>query len=273
MSVSPPTISFLCRLSSFPSVTHRLPPVPRLSLFVNHSRPLCSHRSLFVNPSCPLYSRQSPGRRLPSVPVSRSFSVPVCSRRLSLFLSFVVSSVFTPSDFVFLVVTPIPVLVPNHSHSRSLVLYRAGLVTAATTFVSASSTAFLPTNFLFTQLLDKDLDFLYMLGAAGLGLSLSLIHIYVTPLKRTLQVFYVLGVIGFNRLVFKEGNNNKGHFCFLLVVVYFVDPVLSSYSDTSCLFHKDDIGDKFMFMFMALSENEKEALIEKVRAAQGQSEE
>ncbi|KAM7259184.1 hypothetical protein ACFE04_014925 [Oxalis oulophora] len=29
-------------------------------------------------------------------------------------------------------------------------------------------------------------------------------------------------------LVFKEGNNNKGRFGFLLVVVYFVDPVLSS---------------------------------------------
>ncbi|KAM7269463.1 hypothetical protein ACFE04_024960 [Oxalis oulophora] len=231
---------------------------------------------------------------------------------------------------------------------KEVVLYRAGLVTAATTFVTASSTAFLPTNFLFTQLLDKDLDFLYTLGAAGLGLSLSLIHIYVTPLKRTLQAFYVLGVIGslltyiqlaqpggeslvhyvvnnptavwfvgplfaaLTGLVFKEGlcygKLEAGLLTFIiptlllghlftrnvqsglmddgvkhallgswmaLFVIFagrkFTQPI--KYSDASCLLYKDDIGDKSVFMFMALSENEKEALIEKVRAAQGQSEE
>ena len=33
-------------------------------------------------------------------------------------------------------------------------------------------------------------------GAAGLGASLFLIHIYVTPLKRLLQIFWALGVGG-----------------------------------------------------------------------------
>ncbi|KAM7260195.1 hypothetical protein ACFE04_015936 [Oxalis oulophora] len=51
----------------------------------------------------------------------------------------------------------------------------------------------------------------------------------------------------------------------------FTQPI--KYSDASCLLYKDNIDDKYMFMFMALSENEKKVLIEKVRAAQGQSEE
>lgn len=35
-----------------------------------------------------------------------------------------------------------------------------------------------------------------LLGAAGFGVSLYLIHIYVTPIKRTLQLLWAAGVIG-----------------------------------------------------------------------------
>lgn len=75
-------------------------------------------------------------------------------------------------------------------------MYRSGLVTAASSFVIASSTAFLPENSWVRELLSQNLDLFYALGAGGLGLSLLLIHIYVTEIKRALQAFWALGVIG-----------------------------------------------------------------------------
>lgn len=66
-------------------------------------------------------------------------------------------------------------------------------MTAALSFVVASSTAFLPDNSLLSE---KNVDLLYVLGSAGLGLSLYLIHIYVTEIKRTLQALWALGVVG-----------------------------------------------------------------------------
>lgn len=77
-----------------------------------------------------------------------------------------------------------------------VISYRSGLVTAATSFVLASSTALLPDDFLLTDLLKQNIDVIYAFGAAGLGLSLVLIHIYVTEIKRTLQGLWLLGVVG-----------------------------------------------------------------------------
>lgn len=75
-------------------------------------------------------------------------------------------------------------------------MYRSGLVTAAASFVAAASLAFIPENSLFSDVLKRNLDLFYTLGAGGLGLSLLLIHIYVTEIKRTLQALWVLGVLG-----------------------------------------------------------------------------
>lgn len=77
-----------------------------------------------------------------------------------------------------------------------VILYRSGLVTAAASFVFAASTAFLPDHSFLTDLIKPNFDFFYALGAAGLGLSLLLIHIYVTEIKRTLQLLWGLGVLG-----------------------------------------------------------------------------
>lgn len=77
-----------------------------------------------------------------------------------------------------------------------MILYRSGLVTAATSFVLASSTAFLPDGSAISDLIKGNLDLLYTLGACGLGLSLFLIHIYVTEIKRTLQALWMLGAFG-----------------------------------------------------------------------------
>ena len=75
-------------------------------------------------------------------------------------------------------------------------MYRSGLVTAAASFVIASSAAFLPEGSTFGDILKQNVDFLYIVGAGGLGLSLFLIHIYVTPIKRFLQALWALGVVG-----------------------------------------------------------------------------
>lgn len=78
-----------------------------------------------------------------------------------------------------------------------MILYRSGLVTAAASFVLASSMAFLPDHgFAITDLIKGNFDLLYTLGACGLGLSLYLIHIYVTEIKRTLQALWLLGAFG-----------------------------------------------------------------------------
>ncbi|KAM1418176.1 hypothetical protein EV1_021272 [Malus domestica] len=58
---------------------------------------------------------------------------------------------------------------------REVILYRSGLVIAATSFVVAASAAFLPDSFFLTGILKHNLDFVYAIGADGLGLSLFLI--------------------------------------------------------------------------------------------------
>jgi uncharacterized integral membrane protein len=67
-------------------------------------------------------------------------------------------------------------------------------VTAAASFVIAASAAYLPDNL--SDTLKQNIDFLYVIGSGGLGLSLFLIHIYVTEIKRTLQALWGLGVLG-----------------------------------------------------------------------------
>ena len=81
-------------------------------------------------------------------------------------------------------------------YALQVILYRAGLVTAAASFVVAGSTAFLPADSFLKQTLEQSLDVFYLLGTAGLGLSLYFIHIYVTAIKRTLQALWALGVVG-----------------------------------------------------------------------------
>ncbi|KAK1310000.1 hypothetical protein QJS10_CPA08g00402 [Acorus calamus] len=209
------------------------------------------------------------------------------------------------------------------SDVREVILYRSGLVTAATSFVIASSAAFLPDGTSLGDVIKQNSDLLYAIGAGGLGLSLFLIHIYVTPIKRTLQALWAIGVVGslgtyvslarpldesliqyvltnpnaiwlvgplfasLTGLVFKEG------LCYGKLeagILTFVIPTLllghlSGLMDDKVklgllglwmvLFTvfaarkftqpiKDDIGDKSVFMFNALPEEEKMALRRKL---------
>lgn len=207
------------------------------------------------------------------------------------------------------------------SDVREVVLYRSGLVTAASSFVFAASYAFLPSDSLLSEIIKQNLDLLYTLGAGGLGVSLFLIHIYVTEIKRTLQAFWALGVIGslatctnlaqpagenliqyvvnnptavwfvgplfaaLTGLVFKEGlcygKLEAGILTFIIPTVLLghltglMDDgvkltLLASWMALFVIFAgrkftqpiKDDIGDKSVFMFNSLPDDEKKALIE-----------
>ncbi|XP_031474507.1 uncharacterized protein LOC116246785 [Nymphaea colorata] len=202
---------------------------------------------------------------------------------------------------------------------REVILYRSGLVTASATLIIAGSAAFLPDG-VFKDFIRAYIDLLYAIGAGGLGLSLALIHIYVTPIKRTLQAFWVLGAIGslvtyltlaqpagesltqyvinqptavwfvgplfaaLTGLVFKEGlcygKLEAGVLTFLIPTVLLGhltglanDNVKISLLAVWMLFFmifasrkftqpiKDDIGDKSVFMFNSLPEEEKKALV------------
>ncbi|GAV72087.1 DUF2301 domain-containing protein [Cephalotus follicularis] len=211
----------------------------------------------------------------------------------------------------------------DSSDVREVILYRSGLVTAAASFVAAASTAFVPSNSLLREIVEQNLDLLYMFGAGGLGLSLFLIHIYVTEIKRTLQAFWALGVLGslatyvnlaqpagdnlvqyvihnptavwfvgpmfaaLTGLVFKEGlcygKLEAGLLTFIIPIILLghmsglMDDgvkltLLGSWMALFTIFAgrkftqpiKDDIGDKSVFMFNALAEEERKALVEKL---------
>ncbi|CAA6663981.1 unnamed protein product [Spirodela intermedia] len=196
----------------------------------------------------------------------------------------------------------------DSSDVLEVILYRTGLVTAAASFVVAASSAYLPeVSFL------KDV----------IRLSLFLIHIYVTPIKRFLQLLWAVGVLGslgtylslaqpeseslieyvvnnpgavwlvgplfasLTGLVFKEGlcygkleaglltfviptlllghltNLMDGEVKLGLMGVWMaLFVVFAARKFTQPI--KDDIGDKSVFMFNALPEEEKKALLQRL---------
>ncbi|KAK9276292.1 hypothetical protein L1049_005823 [Liquidambar formosana] len=211
----------------------------------------------------------------------------------------------------------------DSSDVREVILYRSGLVTAAASLVVAGTVAFLPDNSLLSEVIKQNLDLFYAIGAGGLGLSLFLIHIYVTEIKRTLQALWALGVVGslatYTNLAHPAGESLIQYVIDYPIAVWFVGPLFAAltglvFKEGLCygkleagvltfiipsvlLGHltglmddgvklallgswmalfvvfagrkftqpiKDDIGDKSVFMFNALPEGEKKALIEKL---------
>lgn len=113
-----------------------------------------------------------------------------------------------------------------------VILYRAGLVTAGASFLVAASAAFLPDNNWATDLVKQNLDLLYAIGGGGLGLSLILIHIYVTEIKRTLQALWLLGVVGsflaYTNLAGPAGEGLVPYVVHNPVAVWFVGPLFAA---------------------------------------------
>ncbi|CAA0249609.1 unnamed protein product [Arabidopsis thaliana] len=206
---------------------------------------------------------------------------------------------------------------------KEVILYRSGLVTAAASFVAASSAAFLPGDSWLSETIKQNHDLFYFVGASGLGLSLFLIHIYVTEIKRTLQALWALGFVGsfatYAALARPAGDNLVHYVVDHPSAVWFVGPLFASltglvFKEGLCygkleaglltfiipsvlLGHlsglmndevklvllgtwmalflvfagrkftqpiKDDIGDKSVFTFMSLSDDEKKAIVEKL---------
>eukprot|EP00798_Chlamydomonas_sp_ICE-L_P013727 gene13727-19625_t len=79
---------------------------------------------------------------------------------------------------------------------KEVFLYRLGINVAAAAAVSSVAISVIPESVGVHDLLLPALDPICLLGAAGLGLSLTQIHIYVDFLKKTLQVFWLLGLTG-----------------------------------------------------------------------------
>lgn len=211
----------------------------------------------------------------------------------------------------------------EQSDVKEVILYRSGLVTAAASFVAASSAAFLPENSWLSEIIKQNQDLFYLVGAGGLGLSLFLIHIYVTEIKKTLQALWALGVVGslaayaalarpdsdslvqyvvdhptavwfvgplfasLTGLVFKEGlcygKLEAGLLTFIIPSVLLGHlsglmndeaklVLLGTWMALFVVFAgrkftqpiKDDIGDKSVFMFMSLPEDEKKAVVAKL---------
>lgn len=104
-------------------------------------------------------------------------------------------------------------------------------MTAASSFVVAASTALLPENSLF-DIIKQNLDLFYTIGAGGLGLSLFLIHIYVTEIKRTLQALWGLGVVGslatYTSLALPAGENLVQYVVNHPSAVWFVGPLFAA---------------------------------------------
>ncbi|XP_015690805.2 uncharacterized protein LOC102707762 [Oryza brachyantha] len=212
----------------------------------------------------------------------------------------------------------------EYSDVREVLLYRSGLVTAAASFVAAASAAFIPEGNAAGDAVRQSLDLFYATGAAGLGLSLVLIHIYVTPIKRFLQALWVVGALGsvgtyvaaaqpldeslvryvldhpaalwfvgptfaaLTGLVFKEGlcygKLEAGILTFVIpgLLLGHLSGLMDDGTKAGLLgvwmvlftvfaarkFQqpiKDDIGDKSVFMFNALPEEEKKALLQKLQ--------
>lgn len=148
-------------------------------LRTDHSSRACQSNSLDywnIHPTCPEYKLE-PAVHVYGLSLYVSFSHKVWHWKGS------VCNCFKKCELIFM-------------SFQQVILYRSGLVTAAASFVIAGASAFLPEHTFLRDIVGQDIDLFYMLGAGGLGLSLFLIHIYVTPIKRTLQALWAIGVLG-----------------------------------------------------------------------------
>jgi uncharacterized integral membrane protein len=80
----------------------------------------------------------------------------------------------------------------TQSDRQGVIIYRAGLMVAALSFAIGWALVLWQG---FNPTVLRALTPLYTLFAAGLGVSLVMIHIYMVSLHRALQVFWVIGAI------------------------------------------------------------------------------
>jgi uncharacterized integral membrane protein len=79
----------------------------------------------------------------------------------------------------------------NQSDRKSVIIYRTALMVAALSFAIASALVLFDTNPTTIQAITP----LYTVFCLALGVSLLTIHIYLAPLHRALQAFWLIGCI------------------------------------------------------------------------------
>uniref|UniRef100_A0A061QX12 Integral membrane protein n=1 Tax=Tetraselmis sp. GSL018 TaxID=582737 RepID=A0A061QX12_9CHLO len=79
---------------------------------------------------------------------------------------------------------------------KEVTAYRVGISAATLSLLVCSTAAFLPEDSETTKRVVQFLDFASFFGIVSLGLSLKLIHVYVAPLKRFLQLLWAFGATG-----------------------------------------------------------------------------
>jgi uncharacterized integral membrane protein len=80
----------------------------------------------------------------------------------------------------------------NDRDRMGVIIYRAGLCLAALSFAIGSGLVLWQGS---TPVILEALTFLFALFSIGLAISLITIHIYLAPLHRTLQLFWLIGAI------------------------------------------------------------------------------
>ncbi|XP_072078200.1 uncharacterized protein [Arachis hypogaea] len=168
------------------------------------------------------------------------------------------------------------------SDVREVILYRSGLVTAAASFVIAASAAFFPDSSSLSAVLKQNLDAFYVIGSAHESLTQ---YVLENP-----SAVWLVGPLfaAMTGLVFKEGlcygKLEAGVLTFVIPILLLghlsglMDDgpklfLLTSWMTLFVIFAgrkftqpiKDDIGDKSVFMFNSLEQDEKEILLEKLQ--------
>jgi uncharacterized integral membrane protein len=106
---------------------------------------------------------------------------------------------------------------------KEVFLYRFGLT------LCAASYGLVGLSLIFGVSADDLVNFFFWSGTFGFGLSLSMIHIYVTPVKRTLQALFLLGVLGSIYLNFREDCTSiPSYLAAHPYGVWFVGPIFAS---------------------------------------------
>ena len=92
----------------------------------------------------------------------------------------------------------------NDRDRLEVIIYRSGLIASAVSFAVGSGLVLwqgiTPTISLITNLL-------FGIFILGLGISLATIHIYLKPLHRLLQSFWLVGTIASGVLAWQSGNS------------------------------------------------------------------
>ncbi|KAF5741220.1 hypothetical protein HS088_TW10G00216 [Tripterygium wilfordii] len=159
-------------------------------------------------------------------------------------------------------------MAPDPLISRTL--ERSGLVTAAASFVVAGSAAFLPNGILLSEIIRKNLDIFYLLGAGAARSYSSWHHVDArgAPVFKEglcygkLEAAVLTFIIPMVLLGHLTGLMDDGAKLNLLASWMALFVIFAGRKFTQPI--KDDIGDKSVFMFNSLSKDQKKSQIEKL---------